>query len=689
VKLFPSQHERTRFAPTFVKLPLGGCASSAEGQPVKPSFRFLITSGKIKSSPGSSHESRGDPIAPHSDSKAREFAVFIKVLAFLSAAAGLAWGLSHFHWMPILWERSLIGLLFFFAFFNLALYLTGFVIFWSGSSSPSLVSGQNDSSGAAAKQSGLPKVAICMAIYHEDVQQVTANIRKTWMSVRQAGLTSCCDFFLLSDSNDSEIRQSEDQMYARLRSELGSTSRRLPGDLDAAPAPGQIFLIRRTDRKHYKAGNIGNFLEKFGWNYDYMLVLDADSLMLGSAIKRLLCRMEANPKLAIVQSTILPIGARTLFARAMQFSVSRCFPLYALGMSRLLGRQSVYWGHNALLRVRSFLDHAKLLIMPGQPPLGGPIMSHDIVEAALLGRAGFAIEWDLEAAGSYDEIPEDVLRYGKRDRRWCQGNFQHFWLICGDGIQPWHRFYFATGIFSYLAGPLILLLALSGFARAAANPMAEAPWRFDLKFAAFLLLIIGTPKVLGLIRLARMRLRLAPSPHGDGFKRAARETVSTLLELLLSISMAPMLFYLHLRFVLEILSGNVVAWTAQTRRVCEPISWREAAAVFWPPTLLGVLWGLAAIQFTPHLFPGLALILGGWIFSIPLAVATSNPKGGALFARFGLFERYLSWQEALECNGVSQEKLSPAPNLGRPYSRSPSQGAQRDMALPAEPREGA
>ena len=59
----------------------------------------------------------------------------------------------------------------------------------------------------------------------------------------------------------------------------------------------------------------------------------------------------------------------------------------------------------------------------------------------------------------------NILTYGKRDRRWCQGNFQHFWLIFGDGVRFGHRLYFANGILAYTSGPLLRLPMTLGLAQ--------------------------------------------------------------------------------------------------------------------------------------------------------------------------------------------------------------------------------
>ena len=56
-----------------------------------------------------------------------------------------------------------------------------------------------------------------------------------------------------------------------------------------------------------------------------------------------------------------------------------------------MGRDGNYWGHNAIIRTEAFAAHGGLPDLPGKPPFGGHILSHDFVEAALMRRAGWAV----------------------------------------------------------------------------------------------------------------------------------------------------------------------------------------------------------------------------------------------------------------------------------------------------------
>src|SRR3546814_16455284 len=102
--------------------------------------------------------------------------------------------------------------------------------------------------------------------------------------------------------------------------------------------------------------------------------------------------------------------------------------------------------------------------LPGREPLGGLIVSHDFVEAALLLGAGGQVRFDPDLDGSFEEGPPSLIDHAARDRRWCQGNLQHGYLLFAKGLHPMSRLNFLAGIISYGSGPLwlaFMILALA------------------------------------------------------------------------------------------------------------------------------------------------------------------------------------------------------------------------------------
>ncbi|MGH9809022.1 MAG: glucans biosynthesis glucosyltransferase MdoH, partial [Terriglobia bacterium] len=254
------------------------------------------------------------------------------------------------------------------------------------------------------------RTVLVMPVHNENCVQVFARLQAIWESIGAAPAGDLFDIFVLSDSSETAACDGERQEWQRFR--------------DRNPE-ARIFYRRRVRNTGHKSGNIAEFCEHWGSLYDFMVVLDADSLMTGHTLGRLVRLMDANPRTALIQVAPLLIGGDSLFARAQQFASWVYGRVYAAGLARLQGPDGNYWGHNAIIRIRPFMDHCGLPILPGPPPLGGEIMSHDFVEAALLRRAGWDLWLATDIGGSYEASPPTLVEFLKRDRRWCQGNLQH------------------------------------------------------------------------------------------------------------------------------------------------------------------------------------------------------------------------------------------------------------------------
>jgi membrane glycosyltransferase len=211
--------------------------------------------------------------------------------------------------------------------FNLLLYLAGGWLWHRGRGR-----GGPQASEASGQAPVANRVAMVMPIYHEDTERVYEGLKLTWESAKRVGLDRQCDFFLLCDSTEPAYREREEAVYRKLLTAFNG----------GGACAGRLFLLRRAERTNFKAGNIMNFLDRRGDDYEFMLVLDADSVMLGETILRLIRRMESEPRLAILQSLMIPIRSITPFARAMQYSIARCLPFYARGMLWFWGPDSVY-----------------------------------------------------------------------------------------------------------------------------------------------------------------------------------------------------------------------------------------------------------------------------------------------------------------------------------------------------------
>ncbi|HEY1613864.1 MAG TPA: glucans biosynthesis glucosyltransferase MdoH [Rhizomicrobium sp.] len=473
------------------------------------------------------------------------------------------------------------------------------------------------------------RTAIVVPIHNEDVGALYARLEAICDSLEDARATSLFDLFILSDSTTPDHWILEELAWQRLRERVS-----LP-----------LYYRHRMDNSGRKSGNIRDFCENWGAAYDYMVVLDADSLMTGQTLARLVALMDANPRAALIQVPPALVGRHSLFARMQQFASSVYGPACWEGLAFLQGPDSNYWGHNAIIRVAPFMQHCGLPALPGRAPLGGEILSHDFVEAALLRRAGWSVWMAPQLGGSFEEPPPTLLQYLKRDRRWCEGNLQHMRLIFARGFRMPNRVHLAFGVMSYLAAPLWLaLLIVAGFetfrerrfAPVAYNgiyPVLASPISHQLEFAVLVLiatLLLFGPKFLGLLELWRDPERLRA--HGGRLSTLS----SVLLESLYSTLLAPIVMLSHASFVLSILTGHSTVWGAQQRSE-RRVPLLENIRTFLPHTMAAIAGLAAADHFIPACIWWIVPLAAGPLLSIPLALLASSAGAGRLARRWQLF----------------------------------------------------
>ena len=476
------------------------------------------------------------------------------------------------------------------------------------------------------------RTALAVPIYHEEPEAVGRRLAAIYRSLEATGQENAFDIFILSDSRDDDVVFEEQTMWAELCAELQAKER--------------IFYRNRDDNAGRKAGNIAEFCRRWGKRYDYFLCLDADSLMTGDTLVYLARLMDVNPKAGLIQTSPQPIGGKTLFARIQQFASALYNPLFALGTAFWYPGRSNYWGHNAIIRTEAFMADAGLPKLPGKPPLGGEILSHDFVEAALLARSGWSVWLVPEVGGSYEELPPTLSDYAQRDHRWCQGNLQHMRLLPMKGILAVNRMHLLFGVMSYMASVfwlLLLLLATIDTAWQNTEQWAYFPdagslfptWPVSKTFEMLGLYSITmgmlfVPKLLAMVLTLRRscaaaRLRRRDRPDQEHAERAdllrpARPDHDV---------PADPGRAQHLPRPQGDLEGPA------PRRRGRGLG--DALANYGTITLMGVVWALVAYQLAPDLLAWMSPVLAGLFIAIPIAVLTSQPTVGAMARRFGWF----------------------------------------------------
>lgn len=470
------------------------------------------------------------------------------------------------------------------------------------------------------------KTAMLFPSYNENPKHLVARLQAMIESVRETGWGAHFDWFLLSDSTDPDIWIDEELQFLRLRRVCGTE---------------HVFYRHRANNTGRKSGNIAEWVNRFGGAYNYMVILDADSLMTGETIVRLVQMMEADPWAGTIQTVPVVVNARSLFSRLQQFAGRIYGPIVAAGNAWWHGAESNYWGHNAIIRTRAFAEEAGLPELRGRRPFGGHILSHDFVEAALMRRAGWEIRLASDLGGSFEEAPPSLVDFAARDRRWCQGNLQHLAVLPARGLHWVSRLHLLIGIGAYLTAPLWMIFLTLGILISLQAYLVR-PEYFPKGFALFPTWPAQDPVLAAWVFAASMGLLILPKLLAYVVvlsRRAERTQLGDMLRVLLAIFseivlaalIAPVMMVFQSIAVTEILVGRDSGWQVQRRGDGE-ISLREIYRKFVPPTVLGIIMAAAAYAVSIPLLLWMSPVIFGLVLAIPIGMLTSGGLGGNLFA---------------------------------------------------------
>jgi membrane glycosyltransferase len=471
------------------------------------------------------------------------------------------------------------------------------------------------------------RTALLFPVYHEEPHRIAGTIAAMAEELLHLGKAQNFDVFVLSDTRGANEGDAEEACYRELASRLGGLV--------------NVYYRRRIENTARKAGNIEDWVERFGGRYDHFIILDADSVMSGQSVVRLARTMAREPRAGLIQSIPRLTGATTLLQRLQQFASNVYGPAVAGGLASWHRDQGNYWGHNAIIRTAAFAGAAGLPVLTGRKPFGGPVLSHDFVEAALLQRAGWGVHMVPSLQGSYEGMPPGLVDLIVRDRRWAQGNLQHLALIPRRGLTTMGRVHLSMGAFAYVVSAIWALSLMTGVVLALQSQQLIPSYFQDSKTlfpiwpvidpGAAMRLFLGTmavvllPKALGLVLEVK---RAAEAGELFGLPRAL---AAVTLETFFSMLLAPILMLTQTSAVVQILSGIDGGWKAQRR---------DDGTVPFQFAMRFHAWHMAAgavIAFICWLVsPGLLLwmmpVIAGLVLAGPLNWLTGQPAGPAMSA---------------------------------------------------------
>ncbi len=454
------------------------------------------------------------------------------------------------------------------------------------------------------------RVAVVMCLRNEPPQRSFDRLLAMRESLDATGWGQAFDIHILSDTSDAEIANAEARLFSEHRAGLGAGAR----------------YRRRRVNTGFKAGNLREFVMGRGLDYDLFIPLDSDSLMSGDAMLRLVRVMEAHPRVGILQSLVVGSPAASAFARIFQFGMRHGMRSFTMGATWWQGDCGPFWGHNAAIRMDAFRKHCRLPVLPGTPPLGGHILSHDQVEAALMRRAGYEVRVIPVEGESWEDNPPTLADFTKRDLRWCQGNMQYFQLLGLKGLRPTSWFQLFAAIMMYFAAPAWMLMTVAAGSKLfAPDTGVDAAMGIAMFFVMISVSLV--PKLAGLLDIALTR------GGARAYGGRLRFALGGLTEVVFSMLTAPVVAFRVTLFLVGLLFGKRVTWSGQNRDAYR-LGWGEAARGLWPQTFFGLTFGglivgmagLGTLAWAAPMVAGMAL-------AIPLAVLTAHPAVGAWATR--------------------------------------------------------
>jgi membrane glycosyltransferase len=461
------------------------------------------------------------------------------------------------------------------------------------------------------------ETAVLMTLRNEEPERAIARLKTVKASLDATGYGSRFSYFLLSDTTLPEIANREERAVEQWKTQEGTDAPR-------------IIYRRRNENTGFKAGNVRDFCERWGGDFELMLPLDADSLMTGEAIVTLVRIMQAYPKIGILQSLVVGMPSASPFARIFQFGMRFGMRSYTMGQAWWVGDCGPFWGHNALVRIAPFLHGCKLPVIPGGPPFGGHVLSHDQVEATLMRRAGYEVRVMPVEGGSYEENPPDVLEFIRRDVRWCQGNMQYVKLLDLPGLETISRFQLVWAILMFVGTPAFTaMIALLPMAAWQASAVPDFPSGAAKALYICFLLVYLAPKIAGLLDAMLTKGEIVR------FGGPVRFYSSAAIELVFSFLQGAISTIRTSIFMLGLAFGKSIVWGGQQRDVAG-LSLRDAAVALWPQLAFGVLVLSALAVISPAVLLWSLPLTAGYLLAVPFAVVTANPRLGGFMKRHGI-----------------------------------------------------
>ena len=175
-----------------------------------------------------------------------------------------------------------------------------------------------------------------------------------------------------------------------------------------------VEVIRRADRKGFKAGNINNYLQSeecLKKGYGYYVILDSDGILPHDYVQESLKYFYARKNVGIVQANHVSDRNRNFFMKLFHVGVNSHWPTYQT-MKHFYGFSTML-GHGAMLKKDCYEKAG------GFPPL----VAEDLCLSIEARSAGYLVAFAPNII-CREEYPIDYVAFKKRHSKWTQGNLE-------------------------------------------------------------------------------------------------------------------------------------------------------------------------------------------------------------------------------------------------------------------------
>ena len=219
-----------------------------------------------------------------------------------------------------------------------------------------------------------------------------------------------------NDFDGRSLEESMKQTYPYVTTVIldDSTTEEYKKAVDDFAQKHGVAVVRRKDRKGFKAGNINHYFmsEKCkNEGYGYYVILDSDEILPENYVYESLKYFYARKNIGIVQANHISDRNRNFFMKLFHVGVNSHWPTYQT-MKHFYGFSTML-GHGAMLK-RECYEAAG-----GFPPL----VAEDLCLSIEARSAGYLVAFAPNIV-CREEYPIDYVAFKKRHSKWTQGNLE-------------------------------------------------------------------------------------------------------------------------------------------------------------------------------------------------------------------------------------------------------------------------